>query len=144
LAVAIIAIVWGVIPSIGILIETEPKAAAEALVPLAEPIVQTRKATVKSTKPSAMEATKSAAVEATHSTAMEPATAAVEPATAAMEPATAAMEPATAPVETPASAPAMLSVGEIWLAERGSAQQSSCDSCQSPSYPGPDSMFAYL
>jgi hypothetical protein len=137
LAVAIIAIVWGVIPSIGILIETEPKAAAEALVPLAEPIVQTRKATVKSTKPSAMEATKSAAVEATHSAAMEPAT-------AAMEPATAAVEPATAAVETPASAPAMLSVGEIWLAERGSAQQSSCDSCQSPSYPGPDSMFAYL
>jgi hypothetical protein len=102
---------------------------AETLVPLAEPIVQTRKATVKSTKPSAveatdsgtMEATKSAAVEATHS---------------------AAMEPATAAVETPASASAMLSVGEIWLAERGSAQQSSCDSC--PSYPGPGPVFAYL
>jgi len=36
--------------------------------------------------------------------------------------------PATTAVETPAAAPAMRpSVGEIWLAERGSAQQSSCD-----------------
>jgi hypothetical protein len=32
-------------------------------------------------------------------------------------------------------------VGEIWLAQRGSAQQSSCD-CQSPSYPGAGSRFA--
>jgi hypothetical protein len=67
-------------------------------VPLAETMVQTRKATVESTN--AMEATKSAAVEATHS---------------------AAMEPSPAAVETPASTPAMPSVGEIWLAERGSA-----------------------
>jgi hypothetical protein len=83
----------------------------------------THSAAVEATHSAAVEATHSAAVEATHSAAVEPATAAVEP---------------------PASAPAMLSVGEIWLAERGSAQQSSCDSCQSPSYPGPDSMFAYL
>lgn len=50
-----------------------------------------------------------------------------------------AMKPAPA-VET--SAPAMhLSVGEIWQAKSGSAQQSSCDR-QSSSYPGPGSMFA--
>jgi hypothetical protein len=60
----------------------------------------------------AMKAAKSAAVEA-------PATAAVEASATAMRP----------------------SVGEIWLAERGSAQQSSCG-CQSPSYPGAGSRFA--
>ena len=78
-------------------------------------MVHTREATVKSAavEPAspAMEATKSATMKSAHSTA----------------------------VETPA-APAMRpSVGEIWPAERGSTQQSSCD-CQSPSYLGP----AYL
>jgi len=63
-------------------------------------MVHTREVTVKSAKSGAMEATKSAAMEATHS---------------------AAMEPSPAAVETPASTPAMPSVGEIWLAERGSA-----------------------
>ena len=73
---------------------------------------------------------------------MKSAKSAVEPAamkaakSAAVKPA--AMEPATA-VE--ASSPAMhLSVGEIWLAERGGAQQSRCDR-QSPCYPGPGSRF---
>ena len=48
----------------------------------------------------------------------------------------AAMKSATA-VETPASAPAMRRrVGEAWLAERSSAQQSSCGAPQSPSSPG--------
>jgi hypothetical protein len=49
----------------------------------------------------------------------------------------------SAAVETPASA-MRPSVGEIWLTERGSAQQSSCDGCQSPSYPWPGSTSAYL
>jgi hypothetical protein len=57
----------------------------------------------------------------------------VEPATVKSIP----VKPATA-MET--SAPAMRrSVGEIWLAERGNAQQSGS---QSPSYPGPGFMFA--
>ena len=81
--------------------------------PLAETIVHTREMTVKSAKSTPVESAHSAAVKSTHSAA----------------------------VETPAAAPAMRpSVGEIWLAERGSAQQSSCD-CQSPSYPGPGSRF---
>jgi len=65
----------------------------------------------------------------------------VEPTTveAPMKPATvkstksAAVEATAATVETSG-------VDGIWLAERGSAQQSSCD-CQSPSYPGPGSIF---
>ena len=70
--------------------------------------------------------------------------AAVEPASPAMEATkSATMKSAhSTAVETPAATPAMRpSVGEIWLAERGSAQQSSCG-CQSPSYPGPGSRFA--
>ena len=74
----------------------------------------------------------SAAVEAAKSV-MEPAT--VEPAT--VEPATvetATVETST--VETSAPTPAMRpGVGEIWLAERGSAQESSCG-CQNPCHPG--------
>jgi hypothetical protein len=80
--------------------------------PAAETIVQTREVTVKSTEP-----------------------AAVEP--AAVEPAP--MKPAAA-VETPAAA-MRPSVGEIWLTERGRAQQSSGDG-QSPSVAGPGLMFA--
>lgn len=48
----------------------------------------------------------------------------------------AAMESATA-VET--ATPATPSVGQIWLAERGNAQQGSCD-YRGPSYPGPGLM----
>jgi len=83
---------------------------------------------------------------------MEAAKSGVEPAAmkpAAMKPAamkptkSAAAETATAvETATPATAatPAMPSVGEIWLAERGSAQQSICD-YQGPSHTGPGLMF---
>ena len=81
--------------------------------PLAETIVHTREATVKSAK----SAVKRAGVKA------------------------AAMEPA-ASVEAPASTMPR-SMGEIRLAERSSEQQSTCDSSQNPCHPGPDSMFAY-
>jgi hypothetical protein len=84
--------------------------AAEAFVALAETIVHTPEATVKATKSTAVEATESAPVETS----------------------------APASVETPAAA-AMPGVGEIRLAQRGSAQQSGC---QRPSYPWPGSMFA--
>ena len=77
------------------------------------------------------------AVELAIVTAVEPAIViAVEPASVkstavksiAVEPAL-AMEPA---------APAMRpSIGEIWLAERGSAQQSSCKESGRPTYPAP-------
>ena len=62
-----------------------------------------------------------------------------------MEPAT--VESATvkstksAAVEATAATVETSGVGGIWLAERGSAQRSSCD-CQSPYYPGPGSVFA--
>ena len=70
------------------------------------------------------------------STPMKPVESTVE--SAPVKPAkSAAMKPAAA-VET--SAPAMPSVGGIWLAERGSAQQSSSD-CQSPSTLRPSFMF---
>jgi hypothetical protein len=88
--------------------------AAEAFVALAETIVHTPEATVKATKSTAVEATESAPVETS----------------------------APASVETPAApAAAVPGVGEIWLAQRGSAQQSGCG-CQRPSYPWPGSMFA--
>jgi hypothetical protein len=146
LAVAIIAIVRGVVPSIRISVVTEPQAAdetiaaivetlmplAETLVPLAEAIVHTREAAVKSAKFPTMESANSGTVEATKSAAVKPAT--VKPATvkpaaepAAMETPAPAMETPAAAVSAPTPAPAMPSVGEIWLAERGSAQQSSCD-----------------
>jgi hypothetical protein len=80
--------------------------------PAKSPAVETASVETATVETAAMKAAKSAAVEA-------PATAAVEASATAMRP----------------------SVGEIWLAERGSAQQSSCD-CQSPSYPGPGSGFA--
>jgi hypothetical protein len=51
--------------------------------------------------------------------------------------ATAVESAKSAAVETPATATAMRpSVGEIWLAQRGSTHQSSCD-CQSPSHSRP-------
>jgi hypothetical protein len=86
---------------------------AKAFVALAETIVHTREATVKATKSTAVEATESAPVETS----------------------------APASVETPAAPAAMPGVGEIRLAQRGSAQQSGCG-CQRPSYPWPGSMFA--
>jgi hypothetical protein len=136
LAVAIIAIVRGVVPSIRISVVTEPQAAdetiaaivetlmplAETLVPLAEAIVHTREAAVKSAKFPTMESANSGTVEATKSAAVKPAAE-----SAAMETAAPAMETPAAAVSAPTPAPAMPSVGEIWLAERGSAQQSSCD-----------------
>jgi hypothetical protein len=64
---------------------------------------------------------KSILVEPAKSTAVELATA--EP--AAMEPATTVETPA-ATVKTPATATAM-GVGEMWLAERGGAEQRRCD-----------------
>jgi hypothetical protein len=101
-----------------------PVPLAEILASIAKTIVHAGEVTMKSTKSPAVEAPKSAPVEP-----------------ASMKPAAIAVEtPATA-VETPAPAPAMgPSVGEIWLAERGSAQQSSCDG-QSPSDPRPGFMF---
>jgi len=46
----------------------------------------------------------------------------------------------SAAVEATAATVETSGVGGIWLAERGCAQQSRCD-CQSPSYPGPGSVF---
>jgi hypothetical protein len=70
-----------------------------------------------------------ATVKATKSTAVEtPAPASVEP-------------PAAAPVPAAAPAAAVPRVGEIRLAERGSAQQSSCG-CQNLCRPWPSPMFA--
>ena len=129
MAVAIIAIVRGVVPSIRISVVTEPQAAdetiaaiVETLKPLAEAIVHTREAAVKSAKFPTMESANSGTVEATKSAAVKPAAE-----SAAMETAAPAMETPAAAVSAPTPAPAMPSVGEIWLAERGSAQQSSCD-----------------
>jgi hypothetical protein len=98
-------------------------------VPLAETIVHTREATVKSAK----SAVKRSGVKRTgvKAAAMEPG-ASVEAPT---------MEPG-ASVEAPASTMPR-SMGEIRLAERSSEQQSTCDSSQNPCYPGPGSMFAY-
>jgi hypothetical protein len=128
LAVAIIAIVRGVVGSIRISVVTEPQAAdetiaaiMETLMPLAKAIVHTREAAVKSAKFPTMESANSGTVEATKSAAVKPAAE-----SAAMETAAPAMETPAA-VSAPTPAPAMPSVGEIWLAERGSAQQSSCD-----------------
>jgi hypothetical protein len=127
-------------------------------------IVPVKPATVKSipVKP-AKSGVESAAVEPTKSAtpaksaAMEPATAvkgsaatavkasattaAMEPATTtAMEPATAAAMETSASASAPAPAPAM-SVSEIWGAQCGNAQQSSCRGSQSPSHPGAVSLF---
>jgi hypothetical protein len=88
--------------------------------PLAEAIVHTREAAVKSAKFPTMESANSGTVEATKSAAVKPAAE-----SAAKEPA--AMETPAAAVSAPTPAPAMPSVGKIWLTERGSAQQSSCD-----------------
>ena len=76
-------------------------------------------------KPTAVEAGKPAAVEAA-----KPATV---KSTTVKSTKSAAVEATAATVETSG-------VGGIWLAERGSAQQSSSN-CQSPSYPGPGSIF---
>jgi hypothetical protein len=53
----------------------------------------------------------------------------------------AAVEATSAAVETSTATPAMPpGVGGIWLAERGSAQESSCG-CQNRCRPGPGSRF---
>jgi hypothetical protein len=87
-------------------------------------------------EPTAVESAKSAPVESApvESTKSAPVEAAHRVKPAAMK--------STAPaVETPATTPAVRpGVGGIWLAERGSAQQSRSDR-QSPSYPGPGSIF---
>jgi hypothetical protein len=46
----------------------------------------------------------------------------------------------SAAVETAAPAAMRPGIGEVWLTESGPAQQGGCDS-QSPSYPGPGSVF---
>ena len=115
----VVAIVRIIIPSISVRISQPEEYAA------AEPTK------FAATEPAAMEAAKSGVEPA----AMKP---------AAMKPTkSAAAETATAvETATPATAatPAMPSVGEIWLAERGSAQQSICD-YQGPSHTGPGLMF---
>jgi hypothetical protein len=111
LAVIIIAIVGRVIPSIGICERsTEEK-------PVIVKSIAVEPAIVKSVpvKPAPVKPTKSAAVhpgeasvESTHSAAVEAAK--------------------SAPMETPARTPAVRpGIGEMWLAERRRAQQSSCD-----------------
>jgi hypothetical protein len=92
-------------------------------------------AAVESGSPAKTAAMKAAtAVEASATAVETPATAVETPATAVETPAT-AMEPAAA-----APAPAM-SVGGIWLAERGNAQQSNRDASQSLSCTVASSLF---
>jgi hypothetical protein len=82
-------------------------------------------------EPTAVESAKSAPVEPTP----------VEATKAAHRVKPAAMKSTAPAVETPATTPAVRpGVGGIWRAERGSAQQSRSDR-QSPSYPGPGSIF---
>ena len=94
-------------------------------------------AAVESGSPAKTAAMKAAtAVEASATAVETPATAVETPATAVETPAT-AMEPTAAT----AAAPAM-SVGGIWLAERGNAQQSNRDASQSLSRTVASSLFA--
>jgi hypothetical protein len=94
-------------------------------------------AAVESGSPAKTAAMKAAtAVEASATAVETPATAVETPATAVETPAT-AMEPTAAT----AAAPAM-SVGGIWLAERGNAQQSNRDASQSLSCTVASSLFA--
>jgi hypothetical protein len=107
-------------------------AIGKTFVVLAETIVHTREATVKSANSATVKSTHSATVKSTHSATVKSTH-------------SAAMEPATTAVETPATTPTPAmrsSIGEIWLAERCSAQQNSCEGSQSSSYPGPGSIFA--
>jgi len=94
-------------------------------------------AAVESGSPAKTAAMKAAtAVEASATAVETPATAVETPATAVETPAT-AMEPTAAT----AAAPAM-SVGGIWPAERGNAQQSNRDASQSLSCTVASSLFA--
>jgi len=94
-------------------------------------------AAVESGSPAKTAAMKAAtAVEASATAVETPATAVETPATAVETPAT-AMEPTAAT----AAAPAM-SVGGIWPAERGNAQQSNRDASQSLSRTVASSLFA--
>ena len=92
-------------------------------VPVAETIVHSR---VTIVEPAAMKraGVKSAPVKPTESAAVKSA------------------KSATA-MKTPASAPAMgRGVGDVWLAERNSARQSSCSAPQSRSSPGLGSIYS--
>jgi N-acetylglutamate synthase/N-acetylornithine aminotransferase len=93
--------------------------AVDAGVPTADTNVDARDAARSVVESAAMERTgvKAAAVKATRVNS------AVEP--AAM-----------------AAATVSPSKGEVWLAERSNAQHGSCRPSQSPSYPGPGSIFA--
>jgi hypothetical protein len=122
LAVVIIAIVWGVIPPVGVCersTEEKPVIAKSIVVePAIVKALTVEPAPVKSTEPTAVERphlVKPTAVKAAKSTAA---------------------------VKTPAATAAMRpGIGEIWLTERRGAQQANCD-CKSPPCPGPGSMFA--
>jgi len=93
-----------------------PKSGVEAVAMESAPMKSAKSAAMKpAAKSAAVEASSSAAVEASSSAAVKPATAATAT----------AMRPG---------------VSEIRRAERGSAQQGSCDR-QRPSYPAPGSMF---
>jgi hypothetical protein len=88
-------------------------------------------------EPASMETTTTA--ETSTGASMEPT---MEPSTVKTS-ASAAMEPATAVASTPT--PAMpISVGKIWLAERGKTQQSGGCGAQSLSDPRSASTLAYL
>ena len=106
MAVIIIAIVWRVIPPIGICEgSTEEKPVIAKSIPVEPAPVESALVEPASMKPakSAPVHTREATVKSTHSAAMEPAK--------------------SAPVETSAPTPAMPGIGEFWLAERGGAQQ---------------------
>jgi hypothetical protein len=89
--------------------------AVEPAIAISIPVEPIAMESAKSARMDATRPVKSAAVKAAHS--------------AAVEPAHSARSPAMGP-----------SIGEIWLAERGSAQQTNCD-CKSPRYPAPGPMF---
>jgi hypothetical protein len=79
------------------------------------------------TEPALMKPAKSAPVHTREATVKSTHSAAVEASKSA------AVEAAATPAMRP-------SVGGIWLAERGGAQESSCG-CQNPCHPGPGSGF---
>jgi Tfp pilus assembly protein PilX len=122
-----IAVVWIITPP-GIYEKSAAEtlvSLAETLVPLAETLVPLAETTVHAGN--AVKSTKSTAVEA--------------PAVEAPE-AAAVETSAAAAVETSAASPAMRpGIGKIWLAERGSAEESGCGR-QGSCHPRPGSMFA--
>jgi hypothetical protein len=136
LAVVIIAIVWRVIPPIGI---CEPSTEEK---PVIAKSIAAEPAIVKSipVEPAPVEPApvKPAPVKPAP---VKPAKSGVESATVEAAKSAAVEAAKSAAVETSASAPAMRpGIGGIWLAERGSAQESS-GGCQNPGHPGPGSRF---